>query len=195
MSIIAGIDYGSKLAGTTVLAILDGNEVQLVQSLKKQDADAMLLDNLAQLKPEFVMLDAPLSLPGVFQQLPDFIDYFYRKADKELQAMSPMFLGGLTARAMKLTDQLAKLNIPVYETYPKLVAKRIGFGEHYTKSQRGEVEVFIGLLADKFSLRVDLKPATSWHHADALLALIAAIRFRKQEIDFIGDKREGLIWV
>jgi len=195
VSVIAGIDYGSKLAGTTVLAILDGSRVKLFQSLKKQDADAMLLDKIAQYKPEFVMLDAPLSLPGVFQQLLDFQDYFYRKADKELQAMSPMFLGGLTARAMKLSHQLAQLNIPVYETYPKLVADRIGLKENYTKSQNGEVGAFVRLLEDKFSLRIDLKSGISWHHADALLALIAAIRFRNQEIECVGDKREGLIWV
>jgi predicted nuclease with RNAse H fold len=195
VSVIAGIDYGSKLAGTTVLAILEGSKVQLFQSIKKQDADAMLLDKIAQFKPEFVMLDAPLSLPGVFQQLPDYHDYFYRKADKELQAMSPMFLGGLTARAMKLSHQLAQLNIPVYETYPKLVADRIGLKDHYAKSQKGETLAFVKLLADKFSLRIDLKSAITWHHADALLALIAAIRFQDQEIDHIGDQREGLIWV
>ncbi len=195
MALLAGIDYGSKLAGTTVLALLDGTNVQLFQSLKKQDADAMLLEKLAHFKPEIVMLDAPLSLPGVFQKLPNRHDYFYRKADKELQAMSPMFLGGLTARAMKLSHQLGSLDISVYETYPKLVAQKIGLYSNYTKSDNGDTVSYLEDIADKFSLQIDIQEAKSWHHVDAILALIAAIRFRNQEIDCIGDEHEGLIWI
>lgn len=195
MVLIAGIDYGSKLAGTTVLALLEGRKVLLFQSLKKQDADAMLLEKLNQFKPLYAMLDAPLSLPGVFQKLPQFEDYFYRKADKELQAMSPMFLGGLTARAMKLSQQLAQIEMPVYETYPKLVADIIGLKSEYTKTQKGDVSAFLELVGYKFSLDIDLAMANTWHHADAILALIAGIRFRDLQIKCVGDEREGLIWI
>ncbi|MFC2188077.1 hypothetical protein [Peijinzhouia sedimentorum] len=195
MALIAGIDYGSKLAGTTVLALLEGAEVKLFQSLKKQDADAMLLEKLNHFKPVYVMLDAPLSLPGVIQKLSQFEDYFYRKADKELQAMSPMFLGGLTARAMKLSQQLSQIEVPVYETYPKLVADIIGLKSHYNKAQKGDVSYFLELVADKFSLKIDFNVANTWHHADAILALIAGIRFRDQQIKCVGDEREGLIWI
>ena len=33
----------------------------------------------------------------------------FRKADHELKAMSPMFLGGLTARAIELSDKMKKM--------------------------------------------------------------------------------------
>src|SRR5215212_2962102 len=102
---LAGVDYGSKLAGTTAIAVLEGNTITVHQSLKKQDADLFLTGLLKKYRPSVVGFDAPLSLPGVYRGMKDKNDYFYRTADRELTCMSPMFLGGLTARAIKLTTQ------------------------------------------------------------------------------------------
>ena len=41
---IAGIDYGSKMAGTTVIAFEQNNKVVLIGSRENQDADQMILD-------------------------------------------------------------------------------------------------------------------------------------------------------
>jgi hypothetical protein len=43
---IAGIDYGSKMAGTTVICIQKGTQVILFQSQKNQDADLFIKKTL-----------------------------------------------------------------------------------------------------------------------------------------------------
>ena len=43
---LVGIDYGSKLAGTTVIAYTQENEVHFMSSVKKQDADQMIINFL-----------------------------------------------------------------------------------------------------------------------------------------------------
>lgn len=58
---ILGIDYGSKMAGTTVVALMrKHDEVELIQSQKNQDADKMILDLVNSLKDVWlVFIDAP----------------------------------------------------------------------------------------------------------------------------------------
>ncbi len=40
--------------------------------------------------------------------------------------MSLMFLDGLTARAIELSDKMRKDGIPVFETYPRIMARKQG---------------------------------------------------------------------
>lgn len=87
-----GIDYGSKLAGTTAICYQEGDALTIIQSEKKQDADRFINDTVESLKPEQIFIDAPLSLPAAYFGNGD--DYFYRDCDRQLKAMSPMFLGG-----------------------------------------------------------------------------------------------------
>lgn len=89
-----GIDYGSKLAGTTAVAMLVKNELRLWQSTRGQDADTWLKALVRELKPKVVYMDAPLTLPQAYYQTPHNAnaDFFYRQADRELHAMSPMFI-------------------------------------------------------------------------------------------------------
>ena len=101
-----GIDYGSKMAGTTVIAYLKSGKLHFAQSQKKKDADLFVENWVAQHQPRAIFLDAPLSLPGVYTEPEAYDDYFYRAGDRLLRAMSPMFLGGLTARAMRLSRRL-----------------------------------------------------------------------------------------
>jgi predicted nuclease with RNAse H fold len=126
--ILCGIDYGSKLAGTTAVAWLDTvtQAIAITCSLKGKDADVFLYDCLVKLNPACVFIDAPLSLPGVYSLGGAYTDHFFRQADKQLQAMSPMFLGGLTARAIKLKKELNAISVPVFETYPAAQAIRLG---------------------------------------------------------------------
>ncbi len=65
---LIGIDYGSKLAGTTALAYLSPTGVAIpLQSTAKKDADAFILQHLESLPPHQVFIDAPLSLPGKYR--------------------------------------------------------------------------------------------------------------------------------
>lgn len=58
-----GIDYGSKMAGTTAIAYLDNGEIKVILSQKNKDADAFIIATTEQLKPNSIFIDAPLSLP------------------------------------------------------------------------------------------------------------------------------------
>lgn len=193
---IAGIDYGSKLAGTTVIAHLQDSRIEFIKSEKKKDADALLLQWTKKKIPTHIFLDAPLSLPGVYLQLPECTDYFYRRADKDLRAMSPMFLGGLTARAMKLKAQLEALGIEILEVYPAQMANGLSLKNKGYKKQVSLLPEMVEYLApplEGFKWQPD--DVVSWHHFDALLALISGIRFMQNHHDAFGDETEGLIIV
>ena len=130
-----GIDYGSKLAGTTVVTYDKDGKLYQKSSAKKQDADRMILSWVQSLKPDFVFIDAPLSLPAAYFGKGE--NYFYREADIELKAMSPMFLGGVTARAISLKKQIEAEGVEVFETYPGgLVRSKPELKAHYNKKDK-----------------------------------------------------------
>ncbi len=185
---IAGIDYGSKLAGTTVICYNQDDKLHILQSKKKADADAMIVDWANKHEPKFIMLDAPLSLPSVYKTNTG-TDYHYRACDKELKAMSPMFLGGLTARAMKLRSQLSNFNI--LETYPKQVyMSRYANISGYKES----LESFTKILSDRLPLPIAL-PIENWHQVDAILAWLAGWHYSLDKSIIIGNTDEGLIYL
>lgn len=191
---LVGIDYGSKLAGTTVLAYShDRQEVRFVASRKGEDADVFLLRMLLDLKPAQIFIDAPLSLPGIYKGLPDYNDFFYRQADRTLKAMSPMFLGGLTARAMQLSARLAQEGMDCFEAYPAALARHYGFQSRGYKKVK---EAFFSLkehLIEIYHLQLPSGLPYSWHYFDALLTLVTGIRFDRQIVMVEGAEEEGLI--
>jgi predicted nuclease with RNAse H fold len=192
---IAGVDYGSKLAGTTVIAYLDDDHIQFLQSEKKKDADAFLLLQVDALQLEYVFLDAPLSLPGVYRDLSGCDDYFYRKGDKELKAMSPMFLGGLTARAMRLAAQLKQQNITVTETYPGYWAKQFQLADYHYKKQKVHLADCCAFAKTQLNLPFAVAAIENWHQLDALLAFYVGWRYLNEKSTLIGDATEGGILV
>lgn len=189
-----GIDYGSKLAGTTVIAAWKEEQVTLMASRKKQDADAMILELAAVERPDFILLDAPLSLPNVYLNEEGYDDFFYRKLDRIVGGMSPMFLGGLTARAMRLKQNLTKLGIPVYETYPALHARHFDLKSMNYKKQVAHIPPVVDFLSGKLPFSFDKIAIKSWHHVDGLLALYSAYRYFKNEHEMIGDEAEGFLY-
>ena len=182
------------MAGTTVLAL--NHPLQLFASQKKQDADAFILRTLTDNQVSKVYLDAPLSLPGIYRGLPNYQDYFYRQGDRMLRAMSPMFLGGLTARAIKLKDQLTTQGIEVLEVYPGPLAKMWDLPSEGYKKQKANIESVCNLLRNKLPYTMpDLDVILDWHHVDALLALAIAYRHEAGEAQAYGNPQEGIIWV
>ncbi|CAA9230137.1 MAG: hypothetical protein AVDCRST_MAG56-874 [uncultured Cytophagales bacterium] len=197
---LCGVDYGSKLAGTTVVCTLDVSTggVHFGGSAAKADADAFLLDCLRQSQPALIFLDAPLSLPGVYRGLPGCADYFYREADRQLAAMSPMFLGGLMARAMQLKATLERNGLVVYETYPAAQARRLHLHPEGYKKEPAAIGPVLGHIQRQHSTLFShtlITGAASWHHVDALLALLAAVRFTRGEHLVYGSAVEGEIIV
>lgn len=193
MARIAGIDYGSKLAGTTVLAFFDtdSKQITLKQSSKKQDADTFVISSLRGYPFDLVGLDAPLSLPGVYNNLEGKSDYHYRTADRLAKAMSPMFLGGLTARAMKLASEI---NASIIEVYPKLGAERHQLQELGYKSDKEAIIPCQKALAQRTELPIEGLFIENWHQFDAILALDITWRYHNNLADHYGDAKEGMLY-
>jgi predicted nuclease with RNAse H fold len=192
---IVGVDYGSKMAGTTVISFLKEDEVILSQSEKKKDADAFLLSLLSKIEePTVIGFDAPLSLPGIYTNIPKCNDFHYRQCDREVRAMSPMFLGGLTARAMKLKHQLSSDQIQFYETYPALQAKRLELEQLDYKKTSAQYTKIQKRLQQELGV-IKLPELVNAHQVDAILALIGAHRIKQRIAKSIGNPKEGLIHV
>lgn len=193
MARVVGIDYGSKLAGTTVLAIFDSNtkRILLQQSSKKQDADAFVASQLLEHPADIVGIDAPLSLPGVYRGLEGNHDFHYRAADRQAKAMSPMFLGGLTARAMKLASEI---NATTIEVYPKLGAERYQLHELGYKGDKEAISPCLIALIQRTDLPLQGLSIENWHQFDALLALEITWRYHNNLADHYGDAKEGILY-
>ncbi len=195
---ICGIDYGSKLAGTTAFALLDTdtNKISIAISEKKKDADAFVTHLVLEKQPDLIFIDAPLSLPKVYANLKDpqeeNPDFFYRAGDKMLGAMSPLFLGGLTARAMRLVHTLGQFKF--YETYPAWQARRLELKAlHYKKELTHLPQVKDKIL--QYYPEWQIPTLNSWHELDAVLALVGAWRFVNNEQEVFGNEEEGAIYV
>lgn len=190
-----GIDYGSKLAGTTVIAFAKQQQLHFAQSLKKKDADAFVRSWVADPQPRQIFLDAPLSLPGVYCKPEQYDNYFYRAADRRLRAMSPMFLGGLTARAMQLKQQLEQGGATVFETYPGQLAKALSLDPaRYKKDKAYLAEATAKILGYMPGHSLASAPS-NWHQVDALLAFCSGYRYQNGQHEHYGEPEEGVIIV
>ncbi len=188
-----GIDYGAKLAGTTAICYEQAGQLHIQQSEKKKDADKFIQSVIGALKPTAVFIDAPLSLPLAYFGEGD--NYFYRDCDKVLRGMSPMFLGGLTARAVKLSKVYEKMGISFYETYPAQIVKHylVDITEGY-KKQKVFLAAFCKILEQQLPYKLAELP-TNWHQVDSILAWWAGWRYENGEVKIYGQEKEGLIYV
>lgn len=195
--VVFGIDYGSKLTGNTVIGVFHDGVIFFLDMNKGVDADSFILNAAEHFKPSKIFIDAPLSLPGVYRNLPGFKNYHFRKADLELKAMSPMFLGGLAARAIELKGQLRSLGLNVFETYPRILANRLKLKNCDYKGSVQSLskcaEEVLKVLPE--SIKIDKEEIKTWHHLDALLALITAINSLFKQPETYGHREEGLIYI
>ncbi|MES2560615.1 MAG: DUF429 domain-containing protein [Bacteroidota bacterium] len=191
----AGIDFGSKTAGTTVICFgKTPTQLDIIGTNRKQDADTFLLSILSGVRPEFATIDAPLTLPVVYTHPEKGSDFFYRAVDKELKAMSPMFMGGLTARAIKLKQECAGFKIPLFETYPAAFVKQFGLEMYYNKKDPQLLSSFVIDLLRFFPVNVPVEQLPTWHHVDALMAWMSCYRMAHDEQLTFGDD-EGQIFI
>jgi len=187
-----GIDYGAKLAGTTCIAWCEINVIQVDRVQKGKDADAWLENMVKQLNPDFICIDAPLTLPAAYYNKGH--DYFYRHCDRELQAMSPMFLGGLTARAIRLANLWRMNSIQVNEVYPKGLIQKVHTSLLSGYKNSKEFSFFIDVLSRCYPV-VFPKNIGTWHEADAILAWCTGWRIQQKiELKF-GNEDEGIITI
>ncbi len=194
---LVGIDYGSKLAGTTVACwqTAPGQPLRWATVARGQDADQWLLATLAPLSPGLLFFDAPLSLPGVYTDPDRYDDYFYRAGDRTLRAMSPLFLGGLTARAMRLAAVWRRAGWTVRETYPARQADRLGLRPLGYKTKAVAPAALLNCLEAELPVVPCPADVPTWHHFDALLAWLGAYRYQTGCADAYGHTPEGQIYV
>jgi predicted nuclease with RNAse H fold len=193
-TVIAGVDYGAKLSGNTAVAILKKGKVELFKTKVKENADEFIVEVLTKHQVKMVFIDAPLSLPRSYQGIKEETvpEFFYRQCDKETGAMSPLFLGGLTARAIALKYCLNRKEIEVYETYPSYLCRLLNIER--VKTADGVFEMFHRIKNELNGLFGNIEPQTI-HEIDALLALYSAIRYCQQQNVVLGDAEEGEILV
>lgn len=190
-----GIDYGSKLAGTTSVCFIEDATIQFVRSAKKQDADAMIEALIGEMRPKWVAIDAPLSLPGVYSGVPGCTHYFYRHCDQLTNAMSPMFIGGLTARAMQLKNRLNEGAEQWLEVYPVKRGKELGLERFGYRQKGADMAKIIHELQPLFpNITLEPKAVQSAHDLDALLALEIGLRCSRGQAQHLGQTEEGLIY-
>lgn len=190
--ILAGIDFGAKRSGFTAIAVQQTQLVQIFQAKAKQDADIWVREILLDLGVTAVAIDAPLSLPGALVGLNAFDNFHYRKADIESKAMSPMFLGGLTARAIELKSWADHNGMEMYETYPKKTALHLNLDMNsYKKDQQYLATATKELFRAMNCSAVEVE---NWHQFDALLALHSMLRIHIGKAKVLGDSREGLMY-
>lgn len=176
-----GVDFGAKLAGTTAVCFFEQEVLKVVQVAKGKDADNFLSHQIHSLKPTIVMIDAPLSLPGAYYGKGD--NFFFRSCDRQLKAMSPMFLGGLTARAMQLAQRFKQIEF--IETYPKALA------EHLQINSYQKQPLDWGELTQH--LPFSLQQPNSIHGYDAILAWLSGYRYVNRQAIKVGTESEGFI--
>lgn len=191
---IAGIDFGSLYAGTTAVCVgSNHNNLQIFTSPKKQHADDFILSLVEKHQVKIVAIDAPLSLPAALLNSNLSGDYLYRNADKALNAMSPLFLGTYTARAIKLKDLLALQNVKVIETYPAAFIKHFGLNQWYNKKQKAINVELLNWLDNEYKLNYLLDSISNTHQLDAVFCWLSAWRFKHNNNLSFGNMSEGII--
>ena len=186
---ILGIDYGGKTTGNCAIAYISGKEIHSFQIPKSQNPDKEIIAFVKQKGIELVFIDAPLSLPMVYQNPTLGSNYHYRQADIETKAMSPMYLGGFTARAMELKNSLKE--IEVKETYPKQFLQLFDL-KYSGEAAMKTLHAALAYTPTKLKLREDIK---SKHQFDAILSLFSALRYAHKCHTTYGHEMEGLIYI
>ncbi len=196
-----GIDFGAKRAGTTVGCALGEDGARFERCKKGADADEFVMTLINEVKPALVGIDAPLSLPAVYRgsRYAPEADYFYRECDRALGAMSPLFLGGLTARAIRLKALIESAGYGVIEVYPAALLREIGDDFRGLSKDRcgGDGELLaeaVRRIARWGAVSPPSEPS-SWHDIDSLLAVVSTVRHHRGLARTVGHAEEGLIIV
>jgi len=190
---IAGIDFGSRTTGTTAFCMLTEGEMRIYQSKKGEDADSLLTELIERFGIRHVFIDAPLSLPHAYYNKGD--DFMYRRADRDIKAMSPMFLGGLTARAIQLKNKWHSLGVECTEVYPGGWVRQYEASlEKYLKKQSAQTGAFMGFLKKEHAA-IHFPEADNWHQVDSMICWLIGQKYLQGQAIAFGDPDEGQIWI
>jgi hypothetical protein len=107
--------------------------------------------------------------------------------------MSPMFLGGLTARAISLSKKMNGTELK--ETYPRKLVDILKLPADEYKHANKYLSSFVVRLKKMSDMNINEAQITSWHHVDALLALLSGLRYLEKNDQQYGIPEEGVIIV
>ncbi len=189
----AGIDFGARFAGTTAITYFEEGKLITIQSEKGWDTDVWLRNFIASYQFQLLYIDAPLSLPKAYYE--EGSDFNYRRADRDLNAMSPMFLGGLTARAMSFNHFVKQSGIKCKEVYPAGYVRSVDIlKDLYNKKDQSSLINVLQFLNQilPFSLYAD---PINYHQLDSLICWWIGYRHLSDAAIPYGDLSEGLIWI
>jgi predicted nuclease with RNAse H fold len=189
---IAGIDLGNKGSGNTALCFLKNNKLYFKQTKKNEDEWILIEELIKNYGIKLICMDAPLSLPGVYFNKEQYDDYLYRECDKACKAMSPMFIGAFTARAIQLKNLLEEKNIKVMEVYPKKLCEILNLQNYYPAKKEKNIPQQLIHAISKIIPYQNSK-INSMHEFDALLCWLSAYRFIHNIHLELGNKKEGVI--
>lgn len=129
---ILGIDLADKQENPSGLAILVGNKMKLFTSY----ADNEIFDLIDELKPQVIVIDAPLSLPKgrccLEKDCKCAVGGHFRQAERDIRQYGrvlPLTFRGmkmLTLRGIKLSTELKK-EYEVLESHPNTTSKILKF--------------------------------------------------------------------
>ena len=100
-----------------------------------------------------------------------------------------MFIGGLTARGIKLKDDLKKVGVEVNEVYPAALVRTLLLGEAYKQ----DLKKFMVTITDLMDAKIP--SIGNWHQVDAILAWISGKRHQENRAESHGIPSEGIILV
>lgn len=183
-----GIDFGAKTAGSTVICRRERGLFHFDRCAKGQDGDEWLEEWVVQHAPRAIYIDAPLSLPAAY--FGKGHDYIFRQADRVVGGMSPMFLGGLTARAMRCAAHWRELGIHVHEVYPAALVRREW---DFLKIPHGRAIPPHKLRLMAGMCMVPPPDPSDRHEADAWLCWLIGHRHQQGVASAHGQRSEGVI--
>jgi len=158
-------------------------------------SDREILEFVRSVRPDLVVIDAPLSLPRGRRTIEDRSGPHLRACDRELLRRKvpffPLTLGPmrmLTVRGMRLAKTLSRRGIPVLEGYPGGSQDLLG----WPRKKAGTLVLQRRLQREGLGGDLDRRPLTH-DELDAVTIAWVGWRFRKGDGILIGDPTEGLM--
>ena len=179
---ILGIDLAGKQENPSGLAVLVGNNMKLFTCY----SDNEIFDLIDELKPDIIVIDAPLSLPKgrccLEKDCKCAVGGHFRQAERDIRKYGRVlpltFMGMkmLTLRAVKLSTRLKKEYI-VLESHPHTTLKILKFKDPYT----GLNQFF------------NISSRATEHELDAGILTLTGLFYLKNHCNELGDPDEGII--
>lgn len=158
-------------------------------------SDREILEFVRSVRPDLVVIDAPLSLPRGRRTIEDRSGPHLRACDRELLRRKvpffPLTLGPmrmLTVRGMRLAKTLSRRGIPVLEGYPGGSQDLLG----WPRKKAGTLVLQRRLQREGLGGDLDRRPLTH-DELDAVTIAWVGWRYRKGDGILIGDPTEGLM--